>query len=268
MSDLDRLKTILKRAARDGTAAPDMVEYATGPAGVARMLEQLGSAVLGQRLRFEFEDGSRVVCEASGRRLLRLVGPAPSHLIPKQAALFSRDELAGDDVQLVADLLVGLSDRNARFAVTTEPLGDEFGPTHGGIAPEAIAEAAGLNGGLQVATGEDPSHEAFLDALGPSLQAAILIDGEDASLIYGEGDPAAFIIDWAEGALDNLLTAGFPLLGTLETNGILVFSLPESAGRDLLVAGRRGSLVIAAVTGGHLAETVDRWRALNLVAAH
>ena len=78
MSDFDRLKTILRRAARDGSGSPDRVEYETGPAGVARMLEQVAAAVLSQRLSFEFDDGSRVVCEASGGRVLRLLAPAPS----------------------------------------------------------------------------------------------------------------------------------------------------------------------------------------------
>ncbi len=267
MSDFDRVKSMLKSAARDGTAPPGQIDYETGRVGVARMLEKLGTAVLGQRLSFEFEDGSHFVCEASGRRLVRLLAPAPAHLIPGQVALFERDELSGDDAQGLADLLVALCERNSGFAVTAEPLGDEIGPAHRGVEPAAIAEAAGLPGESLFETGKDPSHEAFLDALGPSLQAAIVIEDEDASLICGEGDEAAFIVDWAESSLDNLLTAGFPLLGTLETNGILVFALPETQGRDLLIAGRRGSLVIATVRSGHLAETLDRWRALNLAPA-
>ena len=268
MSDFERLKTMLRNAARDGMAPRDRVKYETGRAGVAHILEELGTAVLGQRLSFEFEDGARIVCEASGRRLVRLLTPAPARLTPEQVALFDRDDLAGEDAQGLADLLVGLCERNSGFAVTAQPLGDEIGPAHGGVAPAAIAEAAGLSGDTPVETGNDPSHQAFLDALGPSLQAAVLVEDEAASLICGEGDEAAFIVDWADSSLDKLLTAGFPLLGTLETNGILVFSLPETQDRDLLIAGRRGSLVIATVTGGHLVETLDRWRALNLAPVY
>ena len=39
MSDFERLKTMLRRAARDGTASPEPVAYETGSDGVARMLE-------------------------------------------------------------------------------------------------------------------------------------------------------------------------------------------------------------------------------------
>jgi hypothetical protein len=264
MSDFDRLKAMLRRSARDGTAPPGRVGYATGPAGVAHMLEQVDTAVLGQRLGFEFDDGSRLVCETSGRRLVRLLAPAPPGLSAEQAALFDRDELAADDLRGLADLLFGLCERGSGVAMTAEPLGDEIDPAHGGVAPAAIAEAAGLPGAALFEPGAGASQEAFLDALRPSLQAVVLVEGEEASLIHGEGDEAAFLVDWVDSSLGILLSPGFPLLGTLETNGILVFALPETAGCHLLIAGRRGSLVVATVKGGDVAATLDRWRALNL----
>ncbi len=261
MNDFERVKATLRRSARDGTAQSDRVEYRSAQDGVVRILEQVDFAVLGQHLGFEFDDGSRLRCEVAGRRLVRLLAPAPPGIPAEQAALFDRDELAADTVPVLSSLFVGLCERGSGFSLTSEPTGGETDPARSGVDPAAIAEAAGLPDGTVPETGEVTSHEAFLDALQPMLQAAILIDGDESSLILGGEDEVAFVVDWVENSLGNLLSPGFALLGTLETNGILVFALPETAGRHLLVTGRRGGLVVATVTGGDVAATLDLWRA-------
>ncbi|SPH18235.1 hypothetical protein DEA8626_01767 [Defluviimonas aquaemixtae] len=260
MSDFERLKAMLRHSAQDGTPRLGRVEYATAQAGVARVLEQVDTAVIGQQLSFEFDDGARLVCTTVGRRLVRLLPPAPPGLTAEQTALFDLDELRGEHAQGLSNLLVGLCERGAGFAMRVEPLGEGVAPASGGVEPVAIAEAAGLPGEAMFETGAGKLHETFLDALQASLRAAILIDGEVSSLICGEGDEAALVVDWVESSLEKLLSPGFPLLGTLETNGILVFGLPEAAGCHLLIAGRRGNLVVATVKGGDVAATVDLWR--------
>lgn len=264
MSEFGRLKALLRRSARDGTARPGRVEYGTGSTGVGRLLDQVDIAVLRQRLCFEFDDGSCLLCVASGRRLVRLLPPAPPGLTAEQLALFDRGCLAPEDVQALCKLLGGLCERGSSFAMTAEPLANEIDPTHGGVEPAAIAEVARLPSAGPFEPEDYPSHEAFLDALGTSVESVLLVEGEDALLVRGEGDAAAFIVDWAESALEALLSPGFPLLGTLETSGILLFALPETAGFHLLIAGRRGSLLAATVKGGDVAATLDRWRALFL----
>ena len=124
MSDFERLKAMLRRSAHDGPSQAGRAVYASAQAGVARMLEQFDTAVLGQQLSFEFDDGARLVCTASGRRLLRVCPPAPPGLTAKQSALFARGELAGEDAALVSDLFVGLCEGSGGFVVTVEPLGD------------------------------------------------------------------------------------------------------------------------------------------------
>lgn len=260
MSDFERVKAMLRRSAQDGTPRPGRVEYATAQAGVAGILEQVDTAVLGQQLAFEFDDGARVVCTTAGRRLVRLLPPAPPGLSAEQTALFGLDELTGEHAQALSGLFAGLCERGTGFVMRAEPLDEEVTPASGGVEPVAIAEAAGLSGEAMFETGAGKSQETFLDALQASLRAAILIEGEGSSLIRGEGDESAFVIDWVESSLDKLLSPGFPLLGTLETNGILIFALPETVGCHLLVAGRRGSLLVATVTGDDVAATVDLWR--------
>lgn len=260
MSDFERLKAMLRRSARDGMAQPGPVRYMTWPEGLARILEQVDTAVLGQRLSFEFDNASRLVCEASGRRLVRLLTPPPPGLTAEHVALFDRDELAVDDIRALSVLFRGLCERGAGFAMTAEPLGEGIGPVRGGVDPAAIAEAAGLPVEAGPRAGEGTGHEALLEGLRPLLQAVVLVEGEDLTLVRGEGDEAAFIVDWVENSLSKLLSPGFALLGTLETNGLLVFALPATAGRHLLVAGRRGNLLVATVKGSDVVATVDLWR--------
>ena len=50
----------------------------------------------------------------------------------------------------------------------------------------AIAEAAGLPGAAMFEMHESASHAAFIDMLGPSLEAAILLEGEEASQVLGD----------------------------------------------------------------------------------
>lgn len=260
MSDFDRLKAMLRRSARDGTAQAGRFQYATAAAGLARMLHLFDTAVVGQSLRFDFDDGSRLVCEASGRRLVRLLAPPPPGLPAEQVALFGRDALAVDAVGALSVLFRRLCERGSGFALSAEPLGEGGGPARGGIGPAVIAEAAGLPREALSETGDGMTHEALLAALQPLVHAAMLIEGEDATLVCGEGDEGALLVDWVENSLGKLLSPGFPLLGTLETHGILVFALPGKTGRHVLVAGRCGSFLVATIEGGDVGATADLWR--------
>lgn len=261
MSEFDRVRALLGRAARDGTTPSRRVDYATAPAGLARLLVELDSAVLGQRLRFDFDNGAHLVCEVSARRLLHVPDAARRGLGPAQAMLIGRGGLAAEDAGALAGLLAALCEGATGFAVTAEPLDGTADGAGGGVDPRAIAEAAGLPAPpLRDAVAGAP-HEAFLDALRPTLQAALLIEGDETSLILGGGAEADLVAGWAERSLERLLSPGFGLLGTLETNGLLVFALPAPEGRHLIVAGRRGSFLVATVKGNDVAATLDLWRA-------
>lgn len=260
MSEFERVKALLGRAARDGTAPSRRVAYATAQAGLARLLEELETAVLGQRLRFDFDNGSHLVCEVSGRRLLRVPDASRRGLGAAEATLIGRDGLAAEDAGALGGLLAALCGGGTGFVVTGERSGDAAGEAGGGVDPRAIAEAAGLPAQPTRDEGAGAPHEAFLERLRPAVLAAVLVEGDEVSPILGEGAEADRLAGWLERSLGRLLSPGFALLGTLETNGILVFAQPEAARRHLLVAGRRGSFLVASVTGEDVAATLDAWR--------
>lgn len=263
MTDLAKLKAILRRTAADGAFAARKEGFAGAEDGVARLLGHVDRAVLGRRLVFEFDNGARLVAEASGRRLIRLMPPAPAGLGADQAALFTGEEIRKDQVGALAAALLGLCEGRSGFRLTAEPLGDEVDPTEGGVTPAALLDALGLPSAPAEPDTVQDQVDGLFAALDPRLICAMSIDGEDAVLVRGEGDAAARLTDWASRMMDRLLAPDFPLAAALETDGIMVFGLPEAAGCHLVVAGRLGQIFVASVEGTDPSATLEAWRAIR-----
>ena len=79
MNQMTDVKSILRRTATDGTEVPTGFAYESARQGVGHVLSQIENQVLAQRMVFDFDDGTRLACIASGRRLVRLFrGPFSS----------------------------------------------------------------------------------------------------------------------------------------------------------------------------------------------
>ena len=254
MTGADRIRDLLRRAARDGRLPA--AAGATPEAALARFAEAVDAAVLARRLRLHL-DGEDLVCAVAARRLLSFEAPAPAGLPAGSEALFGRT-LAAEDAGAVAALLRGLADRGGRFelSATAPDTGPE--PALGGIAAATLAAALGL----APAEGAADPLAAGLAALAEGVIAALLIEDEGLTLLAGDSAAEA-LADEAGALLDRVLVPEFPLLATLETAGALTFTAP-GAERHLLLAGHLGRFVLAAVAGADAADTLARWRAVAL----
>jgi hypothetical protein len=254
MTGADRIRELLRRAARDGRlpgAAP-----ATAEAALGRIVEAVDAAVLARRLVLRL-GGADLACAVGARRLLSFEAPGPGDLPAGGAALSGRP-LSAEDAGAVAALLHALAGRGGAFALdlAAPPSGSE--PAFGGIGAAQLAAALGLASAPAPA---DPL-EAGLAALGAGVIGALLIEGEEIALLVGDTEDAA-LAEAAGAVLDRLLLPEFPLLPTLEAAGALTFVAPGGA-RHLLLAGHLGRYLLAAVAGDDAAGTLTRWRAAAL----
>lgn len=254
MTGADRIRDLLRRAARDGRlagAAP-----ATPEAALARIVEAVDAAVLARRLAIRL-GGAELGCAVAARRLLSLEAPAPEGLPAEAVSLFGRS-LSAEDAAAVAALLHALAGQGGDFEIRTgaPPAGPE--PAFGGIAASALAAALGV----EAAPGPVDPLAAGIAALGETVIGALLIEGEEISLLAG-GPAGEALAEEAGAVLDRVLVPDFPLFGTLETAGALTFAA-AGADRHLLVAGHLGRYLLAAVAGSDAAETLARWRAAAL----
>lgn len=260
MNAMTDLKSVLRRAAADGTPDRSGFPYESARQGVAHVLSQIDSQVLAQKVVFEFDDGTRLDCIASGRRLVRLLEPAPRNLQANKVALFMQEEVTADDLDTVADLLIELCERGRHFRIATEPSDAGLDPSQGGVSTTAIAARLGLSRPDDMDLAPADALSVFIDRIEERLVAGVLVQDEDVSLFKGEGDEAARAVAWSERLLAGLLSPSFPLLATLESCGMVVFGLSGPADRHLLVAGRLGNFLVAAVDDRDLAATIATWR--------
>lgn len=264
MSEFDRLKARLRRAATDGRILSDRQDYESPVEGVARLLDEIDATVIGRRLRVDFADGSRLAGIVSGRRLMRLDAPAPAGLAADQAALFGRGGLATEDAAEVAGLLAALCGRGPSFILAKTAPGETIDPTQAGVSASAIAAALGLE--EHEAPQQDTGLEAFLASVGERVVAAALIEEDEIALVGcdEEAPEAAFLLDWAAHLGERLLTPDFALFAALETSGLLVFAGDAGSDRHLVVAGRNGRFLLAMLTGADSAATLGTWRGITL----
>lgn len=255
MTGADRIRDLLRRAARDGRL-PGGPAAAAAEDTLARVAEAVDAAVLARRLRLRL-GGTELACAVAARRLLSIEAPAPDGLPAGAEALFGRT-LAAEDAGAVAALLRALADRGGAFGLDAEPPQTGPEPALGGIAAATLAAALGL----AAAEGAADPLAAGLAALGDGVIAALLWEDDAVALLAGDA-AAEELAEEAGGLLDRLLQPDFPLLATLEAAGALTFAAP-GADRHLLVAGHLGRFVLAAVAGADAAETLARWRAVAL----
>lgn len=263
MSGLDDLRAVLRRVASGGVA-PAREHALSGAAdGLAVLVRQIDATVLGRELAFEFEGRGRLVCEASGRRLLRLVPPLPEGLGAEAEAL-AGTPLSGaeeDHLDALVALLPRLAEGAGSLRVSSAPRGEggETGET--GISAARLAEALGVAGALAPRpAGGDPL-AALAEGLGDHLIAAFRTSEAEVSVLRGEGARIEALTGWGEAALDRLLGDGTPLAAELEGGGLILLGLPESAGGHLVVAGQGGDLLVALVDGAGLAPAMRLWQA-------
>jgi hypothetical protein len=262
MSEFERTKAALLRAAADGGADLSVSRYANASEGVAKVLWQIESQVLAQRIDFKFEGGTRFACIASGRRLLRLLEPAPRNLPPNLVALFVRKEILPEYRTEVGELLMSLCERGRQFTVTSEPIETDADPSQGGVSPLAVSESLGLR--TQKDGGEAPEAilDEFVERIAGAMIAGVLVHDEDVTILKSDPTDPVRVSDWSAKLLERLLEPSFPLLGSLETSGILVFRGADASDRHMLVAGRLGRFVVASVNGGDASRTLKHWQRL------
>lgn len=254
MTGTDRIRDLLRRAARDGRIADGATRTGTGG---ARLVEQIDAAVLGRRLRVEAGAVS-FGCDVAARRLLALDLPVAAPLPPGAEALAGRP-LGAEDVAAVAALVRTLCPEDQPVSIVAGAPG-AGPPAFGGIPAAALAAALGL---APPAAHDDP-FAAGLVALGDAVRAAVLVDGEEIVLLSG-GAAAERLADRAAGLLDRLLVPQFPLLGTLETGGALLLAAPPGQSH-LLLAGHLGRFLLVEVagddgsTGNGAARCLALWR--------
>lgn len=263
MTQMADVSTMLRRAAADGYPVRPDFRYDSARQGVALVLSQIDSQVLAREVVFDFDDGTRFACIASGRRLVRLLEPAPRNLHSNKVALFVQGEVTADDLDTVADLLVELCERGRRFEIAIGPHDAGIDPAQGGVSTGAIACLLDLY--LPAKSDILPADElsALAESLEDKLIAAALVQDDEIALLKGEGAEATRILDWCDRLLAGLLSPSFPALATLESCGVVVFGLAQPADRHLIVAGRLGRFLVAALEGADVTDTLGKWRAVT-----
>lgn len=263
MSARDRLRAVLRRAATDGAIHRQQEPFADPSAGAALMLEHIERTMLARKLVFEFDDGARFGCIASGRRLIRFAAPVPAALGRDLSRLIDGSQLTAQDAEAAAALLRAVCD--GRSALTVRPETPEVrpGPTETGLAPAAVRGALPLPESPPDTARDADLLQALLADLGPGLRAALSLAGdEDLTVETGGQEAVSGLSTWAADTLDRVLSPDFPLAQSLQTRGILVFGAPQGADCHRLIAGSGGQLLIAEVDGPDDAATLAAWRRL------
>lgn len=152
---------------------------------IGSLLTEIDETLLARRLTFRTMPGAPALrLEVYGRRLIRVLAPAPVGLPPEAAALAGKP-LVEDDIDALGDLLVSWIGSADRVAVRAEPPPEDRDPLMLGIAAETLAEAWGL----ELDTGPLLTPSAALDALATLPALAWLRDGPEGRT--EAGDPAA-----------------------------------------------------------------------------
>jgi hypothetical protein len=260
-------REMLRHTARDGLdLQPGWTGYETARDGVAALLAALDSQVIARELSIEFDDGTRLACMASGRRLVRLLEPAPRNLKANKVALFMQEEIAAEDIDTLGDLLLELCERGRSFTMSTRTPPGGVDPSQGGLSTVTIADALGLalRSGRAGIWSSDLAP--FIERIGPFMTAGAFVSDGGIEAIGGTGDAGTDIVDLARRLATGLLSPAFPLFPTLETAGIVSFGSPAGSGRHTIVAGRLGEFIVAEIAGEDLDATLEAWRAAGAEA--
>ncbi len=253
--DLAKLKATLRRAAADGVGISKARGIDGPEAGAALILDAADATLLPRRLSVVNASGETLLIEAAARRLQRAVAP-----LPPQVTLKAGDEFKSADADVLAKSLVAFCKGQASLAISTQPISDAGDPSEGGIAPGLVRQALDLpDGPAPIDPEADLNMEPFIAALGESCHAALWIQDEDVSLLAGPESRAATLSQWAAPMLERLLAPEFPLSAGLETDGIVVFVLPEASGRHAVIAGRLGAYLVAEIDGADPSRTLRLW---------
>ena len=87
----------------------------------------------------------------AGRRLVRLLEPAPRNLHPNKVVLFVQEEVTADDLDTVVDLLIELCERGRHFTIVTEPSDAGLDPSQGGVGSFFVAAVEGRDVAVSLA---------------------------------------------------------------------------------------------------------------------
>lgn len=255
-------REMLRRTARDGLDLhAGSTGYDTARDGVTALLAVLDSQVIARELLFEFDDGTRLSCIASGRRLVRLLEPAPRNLKANKVALFMQDEIAAEDIDTLVDLLLELCERGRGFTLSTRTPSGGVDPSQGGLSIATLADALGLAMGSARAGVWTSDIAPFVERIAPLMAAGAFVSDSGIEPIAGTGDTATDVVDLARRLATGLLSPAFPLFPTLETAGIVTFGSPIGSGRHTIVAGRLGEFLVAEIAGEDVDATLSAWRA-------
>lgn len=268
MSARDDIRADLQRAARDGRIRSKSQAFESVEAGLSLFLTEIEQCVLGRELTFDLSSGAQLVCLAGGRRLLRCLPPIPSGLGSDHASLFETQELGNRDLALCASALKTLFTDPGNLRISTAAPKSRIEVTADiGLSAAALADASGIRlesaGTLNGA--ESDIIEAFIDALGEKIAAAVLIEGEEVVLVAGATETANDLSDWATTRLEHLLDPSFPLAAGLETDGILVF--PRANGAQRLLIGNLGNFLAVESLSDSSTEPLALWRDLKSQSA-
>ncbi len=225
------------------------------------ILRHIDATVIGRRLTLTFDDGALLLCDATGRRLIRLLPPIPKGLYPEQTTLFDGEDLRRERAQLLAAMLMQLCEKRNSVRITAEPLATDLDPAEGGIAPATVAALLGVQDPVATGSSRPDILERFVAALGPRLRCAVVLSGEEFIHVVGEEAEVAALADWAADTADVLLGPDFPMAPALESDGVLALAPTPGASCHTVIAGRLGQVLIATIEGHDPGKTLDQWRA-------
>ena len=253
--DVSKLKAALRRTAADGVGTSGAVPVASAEDGVDRVLDAIDATLLPRRLTVVSGSGETLVIEAAGRRLQRVAAPVPGAM-----AISAGEELKSSDVASFAAGLLAFCQGAGTLSIQPQPMTGSGDPAEGGISPDLVRTELELPVQAAPIDAEaDLNMEPFISGLASRCRAALWIQDEDVSLLAGAEDRAAVVSQWAAPMLERLLAPEFPLSAGLETDGIVVFVLPDAEGRHAVIAGRLGAYFVAEIEGADPSPTLQLW---------
>lgn len=265
MNGLDDLRAVLRRVASEGVAPAGEHALSAPEDALAVIVRQIDATVLGRVIAFDFEGRGRLLCEASGRRLLRLVPPVPDGLGPEAEAL-AGTPLSGaeeDHLEALAALLSDLAAGASRLRVSSAPRGDGTETGETGISAARLAEALGVGTALAPKPAGGDALAALVEGLEAHLRAAFRASGAQITVLKGDGALIETLTGWSETALEGLVGGETPPAAELREEGLLLFGLPAPAGGHLAVAGQSGDMLIALLDDAGLAPAMRLWQSVR-----
>lgn len=254
-SEAGKIATILRDAALAGLRAGQPQVLGNPAEAPARIVEWIDTTVMRRRLTFTFDTGAVLHLEAAGRRLVRLMDPAPSSLPPPQAALFGKALEPGRCRRCRRDPFRRLRRRGPRDRGLRRDPGrrrsDRDRPCHRvavrGVGPTPQRRNRGrAPGKLSRPRGGRP---ALRHARG----------GDRAEAFWGGNEDLADLAERAAPVLDLLLDADTETSRTLAHGGLLCLSGPDD--RALLVCVDVSGFVLTLAPAEAVGRLARAWAA-------